>query len=75
MGRRLALSVCWKSQYILKYCSNTEFIRSVWPSVSGWKAEERLARIPRSSRSRRQKCDVNTGSRSLTKKCGSHEAG
>ena len=70
MGRRLAQSVCWKSRYIRKYYSNTEFIRSVWPSDWGWKVEERLARMPRSSKSRRQKCDVNTGSRSLTKESG-----
>ena len=47
-----------------------EFRRSVWPSVCGWNAVDRLSRMPRSSMSRPQKWEVKIGSLSLMRVSG-----
>jgi hypothetical protein len=54
-----------------RYCSNVWFVRSVCPSISGWKAEDSWMSTPRSSNRRCQNLDANWGPLSDTISSGS----
>jgi hypothetical protein len=54
-----------------RYCSSVWFVRSVCPSISGWKAEDSWMSTPRSSNKRRHNLDANWGPLSDTISSGS----